>query len=676
MIYKKLPINDDRTLQNVLNIPSRHPDHQHVEIYVVKEEGSTRNTSESHAAVSWADVHTYGELLSGRGNLSTLGSFTQIFALRQSSQRTLAEKAPGQRMCSLFSQDGCIEARGASRNEDIDVLLTNEANDNFGDDGHEDPNIGEALHDNPHIPFFTNLVGADDVVGGRDLYDRCPTWLDVTPEFAKGMVFKDKDAAIAMVFGDWDASYEKLPKFMRTLELRNLGTTVILEILDLGMMDIRALDIIFLAFRPCIEGFKNCPPIIRIDGTFLFGMYTGVMLIAMAKTVTNNIFSLAFALVESENYCDWSWFIHNVKHLIVTGMEGVTLISDLHAAIISAVKHEWEIARLRQPVGIHKYCLIHFRMQAKLEEYQARSAEHHVTICNWASGPAEVVTSAAGTTENHKHVVLTIDPLGYENMGVQMRSHVDVAAQDYYSQTLVRVAYLPLLLDLDATGVCSWGSAVLAMLYRNTCRATKIGQRQIARALLLLQGVHFLGGPWGARLRITTTSTHVVRVYRDQLNHLRPDKVVLAAPNTSPTLHSIDMRGRARTDWTQFHREHIDRWHHRREYLVVGVIDVVAMRYNDLFMVWYRHITRTLVGNPAHRPTSGYVEIGSAIYIADMYDARDMCSRSLHALCEHQRIGQLGVPEPPPTIPLGVPAASPAMPPAFPVHPPLSTSSS
>ncbi|GFZ11322.1 hypothetical protein Acr_22g0007200 [Actinidia rufa] len=678
---------DVRTLQNVLNIPSRYPDLQHVEIYIVKEEASTMHTSGSHAAMSWADVHTYGELLSGRGDLSTLGSFTHMFALGQSSRSTLAEEAPGQRMCSLFSQGECIEAGGGSvsvdpverlvalgqtgtqdnedadvfqsdnSDEDIDVLLTNEANDDFDDDGHEDPNIGEPLHDNPHIPFFTNLVGADDVIGDRDLYNGCPTWSDVTPEFAKGMVFKDKDAviracnwyhvkknkhyhvvetnknvwstrcshncpwklraclkkqhgffeisqypgphtclhgmesldhrninstfiahliktqvaedpgwkiasivenvknhsgftvsykkawlgrtkAIAMVFGGWDSSYEKLPRFMRTLELRNPGTAVILETLDLGIMGVRALDRIFWAFRPCIEGFKHCPPVIGIDGTFLYGRYTGVMLIAMAKTVTNNIFPLAFALVESENYRDWSWFIHNVRHLIVPGMEGVTLISDRHAAIISAVKHEWETARLGQPIGIHRYCLRHFRsnyqknlgnvkvkdliwkagtahqvrkfdeamdeikklgtnsesaarayralcnedlmkwtlaydggyrwgvtttndsecynnvlrgardlpitscvevtlyrlvatfndkrrqiesalakglrytskVQAKLEEYQARSAGHHVTICNWASGSAEVVTSPAGITGNHKHAVYLNPP--------------------------------------------------------------------------------------------------------------------------------------------------------------------------------------------------------------------------------------------------------------------------
>ena len=85
MIYKKLPINDDRTLQNVLNIPLRYPNHQCVEIYVVKEEGSTMNASANHADVSWADVQTYGELLSGKGDVSALGSFTQMVSIEQSN---------------------------------------------------------------------------------------------------------------------------------------------------------------------------------------------------------------------------------------------------------------------------------------------------------------------------------------------------------------------------------------------------------------------------------------------------------------------------------------------------------------------------------------------------------------------------------------------------------------
>lgn len=46
------------------------------------------------------------------------------------------------------------------------------------------------------MPYFTNFVGPDDVVSDRDLYDRGPTWSDGNSEFAKGMVFKDKDTVI------------------------------------------------------------------------------------------------------------------------------------------------------------------------------------------------------------------------------------------------------------------------------------------------------------------------------------------------------------------------------------------------------------------------------------------------------------------------------------------------
>ncbi|GFY98152.1 hypothetical protein Acr_12g0006930 [Actinidia rufa] len=1113
------------------------------------------NTSGSHTAVGWANVHTYGELLSGRGDLSTLGSFTQMLALGQSSRSTLAEEAPGQRMYSLFSQGECIEAGGANgsvdpverlvalgetgtqdnedadvfqsdnSDEDIDVLLTNEANDDFDDDGQEDPNVGEALHDNLHIPFFTNLVGADDVVGGRDLYDGCPHGQMLLRSLQKGWFSKirmrcshdcpwklraclkkqhgffeikqypgphtclhgmesldhrninsifiahliktqvaedpgwkiasivenvknhsgftvsykkawlGRTKAIAMVFGDWDSSYEKLPKFMRTLELRNPGTTVILETLDLGMMGVRVLDRIFWAFRPCIEGFKHCPPVIGIDGTFLYGRYTGVMLIAMAKTVTNNIFPLAFALVESENYRDWSWFIHNVRHLIVPGMEVKDLIwkagtahqvrkfddamdeikklgtnsesaARAYRALCNEDPRKWTLAhdggyrwgvtttndsecynnvlrgardlprtscvevtfyrlvatfndkRRQIESALAKGLRYTSKVQAKLEEYQARSAGHHVTICNWASGFAEVVTSAAGTKGNHKHAVYlnppscdcgkwmiyhypcshmlavcaksgrqpwhlidpkyimdvyahvyntSFEPMVHEhywaaydgpkiiphlsrrrdptsgrptkrihnemdisrkrqnnhcglmdNVGspgpidgtvLTLQAHhrstwiwehggTDVLACRRYGsgiydreldprvlQYVLRAGFygvyrlgpirldhalitafverwrpethtfhLPvgeasitlqdvaILLGLPVDGapithpqtfvtvqecqdICMQAFGVIpsaeeidsGRLRMSWLRRTfdilpehaddiwacerfprmcphRLDDHTAGQQPLLIGGMHFPGGPWGARwrsrFRTTTTSTHVVRVYRDQLDRLRPDEFtwrpydgimhelpdycrvasdiwvsrsplvcfevvewhlpdrvcrqfglrqdVPVAVDTSPALHGIDMRGRTHTDWTQFHREHIDHWHHRREYLVVGVIDVAAMRYDDPYMVLYRRITRTLVGNPAHRPTSGYVEIGSTIEIATRYIAaiHDRIDRAIYSYDQPESLQDIQKSQNLPTMPPGVPATSPTMPPAFPVHPPPSTSSS
>ncbi|MFQ6656140.1 hypothetical protein Gotur_026372 [Gossypium turneri] len=51
----------------------------------------------------------------------------------------------------------------------------------------------------------------------------------------------------------------------------------------------------------------------------------------------------------------------------------------------------------------------------------------------------------------------------------------------------VHLSYLPLLADLSTARSYSWGSAVLAMLYRELCRATESYVKDIDRCLILLQ---------------------------------------------------------------------------------------------------------------------------------------------------------------------------------------------
>jgi hypothetical protein len=51
----------------------------------------------------------------------------------------------------------------------------------------------------------------------------------------------------------------------------------------------------------------------------------------------------------------------------------------------------------------------------------------------------------------------------------------------------VQLIFLPLLRDFKYTEQLSWGSAVLAHLYRELCRASKAGANEIAGPLILLQ---------------------------------------------------------------------------------------------------------------------------------------------------------------------------------------------
>ena len=56
----------------------------------------------------------------------------------------------------------------------------------------------------------------------------------------------------------------------------------------------------FWAFAPSITGFTHCRPIISIDGTHLYVKHRGKLLIAMFIDANNEIFPLAFAVVDDE----------------------------------------------------------------------------------------------------------------------------------------------------------------------------------------------------------------------------------------------------------------------------------------------------------------------------------------------------------------------------------------
>ncbi|XP_076955121.1 uncharacterized protein LOC143629847 [Bidens hawaiensis] len=160
--------------------------------------------------------------------------------------------------------------------------------------------------------------------------------LGYTPSCKK--VWLGKQKAIEHAFGDWDESYNILPKFMEALKKFNPGTIVewcVLRQIGVEHMEFRR---VFWAFDPSINGFKHCRPVISIDATHLYGKYKGKMMIAMRVDGNNQIFPFAFSIVENESYASWSWFLSNVKKHVVKDIEGICLISDRHAGILKAVK--------------------------------------------------------------------------------------------------------------------------------------------------------------------------------------------------------------------------------------------------------------------------------------------------------------------------------------------------
>ena len=150
--------------------------------------------------------------------------------------------------------------------------------------------------------------------------------------------WKAKQKVIETRFGSYEASYENLHGLLVTIAQRNVGTYF--DIMDVPNPKTPGKFILhraFFALGQCINAFRNCRPILCMDGTFLTGKYKGQILTAIGVDGNNQVLPVAFAFVESENTDSWYWFVQRVKLAVVMGRPDVCVIHDRHAGLLKAI---------------------------------------------------------------------------------------------------------------------------------------------------------------------------------------------------------------------------------------------------------------------------------------------------------------------------------------------------
>ncbi|XP_059315746.1 uncharacterized protein LOC132066454 [Lycium ferocissimum] len=177
-----------------------------------------------------------------------------------------------------------------------------------------------------------------------------------TPSYRKAQ--KGCKKAIEMVFGDFETSFKTLPRYMAALKYFNPGTVVEWEHESTTMQGEHIFKFFFWAYKPSIDGFKSCRPVISIDGTHLYGKYEMKLLIAVGIDANNNIFPLAYAIVARESFESWTWFLVLLWRHTVRERQGIGLISDRHQGILQCVQtHDW----LQPPSTHHRFCVRHLK---------------------------------------------------------------------------------------------------------------------------------------------------------------------------------------------------------------------------------------------------------------------------------------------------------------------------
>ncbi|KAH0650215.1 hypothetical protein KY284_030127 [Solanum tuberosum] len=151
--------------------------------------------------------------------------------------------------------------------------------------------------------------------------------------------------AFEKVYGTWEGSFAELLRFMEALKHFNPRTIVEWKTEQCVNVIEDVFNYVFWTFKPCIDGFVFCRPVISIDGTHVYGKYDIKLLIAIATDGNGSILPLAFAIVANESMETWSLFLDHLHLHVVKGRRDVALILDRHHGILSSVDggRKWEM---------------------------------------------------------------------------------------------------------------------------------------------------------------------------------------------------------------------------------------------------------------------------------------------------------------------------------------------
>ena len=124
--------------------------------------------------------------------------------------------------------------------------------------------------------------------------------------------------------------FHLLPSYVAELNKVNRNSTFEL-VLDRdtpdGLISFRRL---YICFDSLARGFlEGCRKVIGLDGCFLKTETKGQLLSGVGKDGNNQMFPIAWAVVEGENQTSWTWFIQLLmRELGIYDGLGWTIISD------------------------------------------------------------------------------------------------------------------------------------------------------------------------------------------------------------------------------------------------------------------------------------------------------------------------------------------------------------
>ena len=139
---------------------------------------------------------------------------------------------------------------------------------------------------------------------------------DYSITYRKAWLAKQK--ALAMEFGDWENSYNELPRWLQANKkvLPEPLYNMVLLLMSWTMCETS----LFVYSNVCsgcsnraLKAFDYYKPIVQVDDTVLTGKYHDTLLVAIAQDGNRNIFPLTFAILEGDTKEALIWFFQFLR---------------------------------------------------------------------------------------------------------------------------------------------------------------------------------------------------------------------------------------------------------------------------------------------------------------------------------------------------------------------------
>lgn len=151
--------------------------------------------------------------------------------------------------------------------------------------------------------------------------------------------YRARMRALSLINGKLSDHYARVWDYGHELQRSNPGSTVRISV-TLNPDQTTTFHRIYICFNAIREGWKKgCRRVIGLDGSFLKGQCKGELLTAIGRDANNQVYPIAWAVVEVENKNNWKWFLELVdEDLGLEGGRGMCVISDQHKGLLEASK--------------------------------------------------------------------------------------------------------------------------------------------------------------------------------------------------------------------------------------------------------------------------------------------------------------------------------------------------